>query len=41
MPVPLRGDFDAMQLRGFARWTKDGPQAEAVAQHADVSRMSK
>jgi transposase len=30
MPVPLRGDFDAVQLRGFARRTKDGPQARRL-----------
>jgi hypothetical protein len=27
MTVLLRGDFDATQLRGFAKKTKDGPQA--------------
>ena len=27
MTVLLRGDFDAAQLRGFAKKTKDGPQA--------------
>ena len=26
-PIPLRRDFDASQLRGLARKTKDGPQA--------------
>ena len=26
-PIPLRHDFDASQLRGLARKTKDGPQA--------------
>src|ERR1700751_1630089 len=26
-PIPLRQDFDASQLRGLARKTKDGPQA--------------
>ena len=30
MPVPLRGDFDAQQLRRFARRTKDGPQARRL-----------
>jgi len=30
MPVPLRGDFAALQLRGFARRTKDGPQARRL-----------
>jgi len=27
VPVPLRGDFEAGQLRGLAKKTKDGPQA--------------
>ena len=26
-PIPLRQDFDATQLRGLAKKTKDGPQA--------------
>lgn len=26
MPVPLRGDFEASQLRAIARKTKDAPQ---------------
>jgi len=30
MPVPLRGDFDAFDLRRFARRTKDGPQARRL-----------
>jgi hypothetical protein len=30
MPVPLRGDFDALQLRRLARQTKDGPQARRL-----------
>jgi len=30
MPVPLRADFDALQLRRFARRTKDGPQARRL-----------
>jgi transposase len=30
MPVPLRGDFDAVELRRFARRTKDGPQARRL-----------
>ena len=25
VPIPLRVDFDAVQLRGLARKTKDGP----------------
>ena len=30
VPVPLRGDFDAGQLRGLAKKTKDGPQARRL-----------
>ena len=30
MPVALRADFGAAQLRGFARKTKDGPQARRL-----------
>jgi transposase len=30
MPVPLRTDFDADQLRAIARGTKDGPQARRL-----------
>src|SRR5262249_13001359 len=29
-PIPLRGDFDACQLRVFARKSKDGPQARRL-----------
>src|SRR5262249_37402545 len=29
-PIPLRRDFDASQLCGFARKTKDGPQARRL-----------
>src|SRR4249920_1784698 len=29
-PIPLRRDFDAVQLRGLARKTKDGPQARRL-----------
>jgi len=29
-PIPLRLDFDASQLRGLARKTKDGPQARRL-----------
>ena len=29
-PTPLRQDFDAPQLRGLARKTKDGPQARRL-----------
>ena len=27
VPIPLRVDFEAVQLRGLARKTKEGPQA--------------
>jgi transposase len=30
MPIPLRTDFDASQLRGIARKAKDGPQARRL-----------
>ena len=30
IPVALRGDFNAAQLRGLARRTKDGPQARRL-----------
>jgi len=30
IPVALRGDFKASQLRGLARKTKDGPQARRL-----------
>ena len=30
IPVSLRGDFTAAQLRGLARKTKDGPQARRL-----------
>ena len=30
MAVLLRGDFDAARLRGFAKKTKDGPQARRL-----------
>src|SRR6516164_6405014 len=29
-PTPLRQDFDASQVRGLARKTKDGPQARRL-----------
>ena len=29
-PTPLRQDFDASQLRGLARKTKNGPQARRL-----------
>ena len=30
MPIPLRSDFDALQLRTIARKTKNGPQARRL-----------
>jgi transposase len=30
VPIPLRGDFTAAQLRGLAKKTKDGPQARRL-----------
>src|SRR5271157_5788535 len=30
IPIALRGDFNAAQLRGLARKTKDGPQARRL-----------
>jgi len=30
MPIPLRSDFNASQLRALARQTKDGPQARRL-----------
>src|SRR6202795_771315 len=30
VPIPLRGDFDAAQLRALAKRTKDGPQARRL-----------
>ena len=30
VPIPLRVDFDAVQLRGLARKTKDGPRARRL-----------
>src|SRR5258707_2986632 len=35
-PTPLRQDFDASQLRGLARKTKDGPQARRLLALADI-----
>ena len=29
-PIPLRQDFDASELRGLARRSKDGPQARRL-----------
>ena len=42
-PIPLRRDFEASQLRGLARGTKDGPQARrllALAAIYDGARRS-
>ena len=42
-PIPLRPDFEASQLRGLARRTKDGPQARrllALAAIYDGARRS-
>jgi len=36
MPVPLRSDFDALQLRAAARKTKDGPQARRLLSLAAI-----
>src|SRR6202051_114348 len=30
VPIPPRGDFNAAQLRGLAKRTKDGPQARRL-----------
>lgn len=30
IPIPLRGDFNAAQLRGLAKKSKDGPQARRL-----------
>ena len=30
-PIPLRRDFEASQLRGLGRGTKDGPQARPTS----------
>src|ERR1700692_3144594 len=30
VPIPLRRDFDASQVRGLAKRTKDGPQARRL-----------
>jgi transposase len=35
-PIPLRRDFDASQLRGLARKTKDGPQARRLLALATI-----
>ena len=36
MPIPLRSDFDAAQLRGVARRTKDAPQARRLVALAAI-----
>jgi len=36
MPIPLRSDFDALQLRMIARKTKNGPQARRLLALAAV-----
>jgi hypothetical protein len=36
MPVPLRADFDALQLWVFARKTKNGPQARRLLALASI-----
>ena len=36
MPIPLRSDFDAATLRGFARRTKDAPQARRLLALASI-----
>jgi transposase len=36
MPIPLRADFDASQLRFAARKTKDGPQARRLLAMAAI-----
>lgn len=36
VPIALRGDFDAAQLRGLAKKTKDGPQARRLLALASI-----
>ena len=36
IPIPLRGDFKAYQLRGLAKKTKDGPQARRLLALASI-----
>ena len=36
MPVPIRSDFDALQLRTIARKTKNGPQARRLLALASI-----
>ena len=39
-PIPLRQDFEASQLRGLARRSKDGPQARPLAVSTVASILS-
>ena len=36
VPIPLRRDFGAPQLRGLAKKTKDGPQARRLLALASI-----
>ena len=36
MPIPLRSDFDALQLRSIARQSKDAPQARRLLALASI-----
>lgn len=36
VPIALRGDFDAVQLRGLAKKAKDGPQARRLLALASI-----
>ena len=36
IPIPLRRDFSASQLRGMAKKTKDGPQARRLLTFAAI-----
>jgi hypothetical protein len=36
MPIPLRSDFDAAQIRGLARRTKEAPQARRLVALAAI-----
>jgi transposase len=36
MPIPLRADFDALQVRAAARRSKDGPQARRLLALASI-----
>jgi hypothetical protein len=39
VPIPLRGDFKAYQLRRLAKKTKDGPQAPK-RRHSTIGYVS-